>query len=389
MFFQGPNFSRTLTKTADTFLATPGCRPMKVGATSFSSLFLLTVLFGLLMVLGGIFQPARSEPSPTNLVGPLNQEGTTPGWDFRLLFSAQGRLTHETDHGKDVIRCTSAIVDGTAWHMKLSYTGSHLVENKAYTLCYRARADSARLLRVYGDNAENLPTGLDQAARLSTQWQSFRATFTAHDVGRAENCVPQFWFGQALGTVWLSDVSLVPSDPSSVPVDNTVATKGNEVVQLPPVNLSATTQALELRVLDPATRALMLPEGQGAVIVVVAATGTPWQVQAVLPALTFRGGATYTLSFRARAGARRSMDVVAEVNAADDHDNIGLMQHVVLTPQWQPLAYTFQAAGSGKKPQEVQFHLGRENGSVWLSDIKLSAATPSPTSSPALTSSPP
>lgn len=383
MFFEGRKLPHVLMKTPHTFLATPGSRPLNIGAAVLSPFFLFKVLFGMLIVLGGIFQPARAEPNPTNLVGPLNQEGTTPGWDFRLLYSAQGRLTHETDHGKDVVCCTSTIVDGTAWHMKLSYTGPHLVNNKAYTLCYRAKADSARLLRVYGDNAGNLPTGLDQVASLSTQWQSFRATFTAHDVERAENCVPQFWFGQALGTVWLSDVSLIPSGLSLVPVDNTVATKGDEVVQSPVVNLSATTRALELRVLDPATRALMLPEGQGAVIVVVAATGTPWQVQAVLPAMTFQEGATYTLSFRARAGTRRSMDVVAEVNAADDHDNIGLMQHVALTPQWQPLAYTFRATGSGKKPQEIQFHLGRENGSVWLSDIKLSAPTPPP----ALTSS--
>ncbi|MDQ2800838.1 MAG: carbohydrate binding domain-containing protein, partial [Armatimonadota bacterium] len=244
----------------------------------------------------------------------------------------------------------------------------------AYTLRFRAKADVPRLLQVFGDNSKHAPVGLNQVVHLTTDWITYQTSFTAHDVLDSHNNAPQFWIGQNPGTVWLSDVSLSPGKSLPLP-----ALAG-------PPSLPANVKSLVLRTFDKAN-ATMTPEAGSIRVAVKTGTGTPWHVQAALPDLPLQAGGTYTLTYRAKADAPRSMLVVAQ--ATGDYRNIGFNQDEALTTQWQTYTRTFRTTEVEPKPDEIQFQLAKAAGTLWLTDLTLTGtglqpAASAPASAPEL-----
>lgn len=86
-----------------------------------------------------------------------------------------------------------------------------LNENAAYTLSFRAKADPPRDLTLQGDvEAPGVaPEGLDGKVKVKRDWQTFSVPFTTKTGSKENHVVPQFVVGGNLGTLWLSDVSLV------------------------------------------------------------------------------------------------------------------------------------------------------------------------------------
>ena len=102
------------------------------------------------------------------------------------------------------LRVSITKIDGTGWHVQVHQTGLDLTSGDTYTVSFRAKADAPRLLPVNAglDQADWHNVGLDATAALTTKWQTFRYTFTAHDA------VPQhsrlaFVLGGQTGTVWI------------------------------------------------------------------------------------------------------------------------------------------------------------------------------------------
>lgn len=85
-----------------------------------------------------------------------------------------------------------------------------LKEETAYTLSFRAKADPPRDLPLRG-GAEApgvAPEGLDDKVKVRRDWQPFSVTWTTKAGSKENHVAPQFLVGSALGTLWLSDVSL-------------------------------------------------------------------------------------------------------------------------------------------------------------------------------------
>jgi hypothetical protein len=79
--------------------------------------------------------------------------------------------------------------------------------------------------------------------------------------------------------------------------------------------------------------------------------------------------ATYSVRFRARANVPRPITVFAGVDVADWHD-IGLIQGVWLTEQWQTFQIEFQAKNLAAT-NVLQLNLGARPGTVWIADVSV------------------
>ncbi|MBV9851540.1 MAG: carbohydrate binding domain-containing protein [Armatimonadetes bacterium] len=107
-----------------------------------------------------------------------------------------------------------------------------------------------------------------------------------------------------------------------------------------------------------------------AIITVTQIDDTGWHVQAHQTGLNFRDGATYTVSFRAKADAPRAMNVAAGLDQADWH-NIGLSADADLTTDWKTFRYVFTAHEPVPRHGRVAFQLGDKTGTVWISDLQV------------------
>jgi WD40 repeat protein/serine/threonine protein kinase len=78
-------------------------------------------------------------------------------------------------------------------------------------------------------------------------------------------------------------------------------------------------------------------------------------------------GATYTVRFRARADAPRRIKLYGQIEDSDWH-GIGLDKSVLLTKDWQPYEYRFQAKDLAAW-NRIQFLVGPQTGTVWIADF--------------------
>jgi hypothetical protein len=104
---------------------------------------------------------------------------------------------------------------------------------------------------------------------------------------------------------------------------------------------------------------------------VTTAGGEAWHVQAVQHGLDLKDGKEYTLSYKAKADASRSISVNAMIDV-DDWHTIGLAEEVELGKEWKDYSTSFTAENVNKeKKNRISFILGGEKGKVWLKDVKL------------------
>lgn len=98
--------------------------------------------------------------------------------------------------------------------------------------------------------------------------------------------------------------------------------------------------------------------------------GTDWHVQVHQTGLDFKEGDTYTVSFRAKADAPRTINVNAGLDQADWH-NIGLNANAALTTDWKTFHFSFEAHDVVADHGRVAFTLGGQTGTVWISDLQV------------------
>ncbi len=98
--------------------------------------------------------------------------------------------------------------------------------------------------------------------------------------------------------------------------------------------------------------------------------GTGWHVQVHQTGLDLKSGDTYTVTFRAKADAPRSLPVAAGMDEADWH-NVGLDTTAVLTTEWQTFQYVFAAHDAVPQHSRLAFTLGGQTGTVWIDLLKI------------------
>lgn len=121
---------------------------------------------------------------------------------------------------------------------------------------------------------------------------------------------------------------------------------------------------------NPDTAGTLASDGNALLINVSAVDSTNWHVQLTQAGLAMHDGETYTLSFRAKADAPRTMDLYAGLDQADWH-HVGLDTSANLTTDWQTFQFTFDASGTEPNHNRITFVLGDKVGQVWLSNVQL------------------
>jgi hypothetical protein len=137
----------------------------------------------------------------------LKQPTSLPG-NWRLELHAPAAATLGTQGA--ALKVDVAAVDGTDWHIQLYQDGLALREGAAYELQFRAKASAPRPVDVYAgvDRGDYHKVGLEKGVPLTAKWQRFRLTFNATSTVLGEVRAPVFCLGGAVGSIWLSDVSL-------------------------------------------------------------------------------------------------------------------------------------------------------------------------------------
>jgi hypothetical protein len=136
---------------------------------------------------------------------------------FGLVTDAKARATLTTsDHTERVDVTATGENDST---VQLVQVFDDLQEGAAYTIRFRAKADTSRRIQLYGQvgRPDWHPIGLDQRFELSDKWQNYEFPFQAKDLAALNKIA--LLVGQQTGTVWIADFTLTkladadPTDP--------------------------------------------------------------------------------------------------------------------------------------------------------------------------------
>ncbi|MDQ3813512.1 MAG: carbohydrate binding domain-containing protein, partial [Armatimonadota bacterium] len=100
-------------------------------------------------------------------------------------------------------------IDGTIWHLQLHQIGLDFKNGETYTVAFWARANASRKMQVYSKLHKDpwRDLGLRQEVQLTQVWKRYTMTFTAQGAEPNSNRLT-FALGNALGDVWLADVSV-------------------------------------------------------------------------------------------------------------------------------------------------------------------------------------
>jgi len=145
-----------------------------------------------------------------------------------------------------------------------------------------------------------------------------------------------------------------------------VRPKPAEATSEPPPREPARLHMLEL---FGTARATLAAEGNVCRVDVTAVDGTNWHARATQLFEDLQEGATYTVRFRAKADAPRTMDLYGGIDEPDWH-SIGLQQEVPLTQEWRDYQYEFRAKDIAAANM-IQFIVGQRTGTVWIADFTL------------------
>ena len=116
--------------------------------------------------------------------------------------------------------------------------------------------------------------------------------------------------------------------------------------------------------------AALQPEGTGIKTTISQVDGTDWHVQVHQTGINLKDGETYTVTFRAKADAARTVAVAAGLDQADWH-SIGLAENAALTTDWKPFTYVFTSHDTVSNHNRLAFTLGNQTGTVWIDALQI------------------
>jgi hypothetical protein len=99
-------------------------------------------------------------------------------------------------------------------------------------------------------------------------------------------------------------------------------------------------------------------------------TGTNWHIQVFQVDLDLKEGKEYTLKLKLTASKRRSVLLIASINAEDWHE-IGLHEDLTVDTEDKSSEFTFRATGTVAKKNRIGFVLGDETGDLIVKEMTL------------------
>jgi hypothetical protein len=228
-----------------------------------------------------------------------------------------------------------------------------ITEGATYTMSFKAKASVARtMIAGLGQNAAPF-NAVTQTPALTTEWQTFSYDLVADGIG-GETSRVLFDMGAEVGIINIDDVS--------------VQLKAVEpVVELGPETLTNgdfesgldSWRADVGSVVADGTNSLFEADVQAA--------GNAYDVNQsqIIPIIE---GASYTMSFKAKASVARTMIAGLGQNAAPYNS---VTQTPALTTEWQTFSYVLVAGGIGGETSRVLFDMGAEVGIVNIDDVSV------------------
>jgi WD40 repeat protein len=138
-----------------------------------------------------------------------------------------------------------------------------------------------------------------------------------------------------------------------------------DVAALPPVE---TIHIFTLELLG-AAEAKLTSEGNTHRVDVTAVDDTHWHAKLVRVFDDLQEGVTYTIRFRAKADAPRSIALYGLIAQPDWH-GIGLQKDFSLTEDWQDYECQFRAKDLAAL-NRIEFQVGQRTGTVWIADFTI------------------
>jgi hypothetical protein len=305
-----------------------------------------------LLTFGGawVSPPVHADSPAANLLAPLSD---AKRWHLQVFGKAKATQART----EDVLVLHTSAVDGTDYNAQLQSIGPALTEGQTYTLHFQAKANAKRSLPVYAlvNKGDYHGIGLREVAPLSTHWRTFEYTFLAKDLGDGRKLVcPQFTLGNAVGIVYLANISLTPAAP------------GTLLTLLPDDNV------WDLQKVAPADASVQNKNGSH-VITIRNSDGEPWHVQLNHLGGGVQDGQVYTVHFRAKADSPRDMMLSGQVGDGDYH-NILDQQYIQINTDWRDYAFRVTPHSStGHSVLFPQFLLGKQVGTVWIDQVIVEA----------------
>jgi len=230
-----------------------------------------------------------------------------------------------------------------------------ITEGATYTMSFKAKASVARtMIAGLGQNAAPFNSVTDTPA-LTTEWQTFTYDLVADGIG-GETSRVLFDMGAEVGIVNIDDVSV------QLKVGDTVV-----VVEPGPETLTNGDfeSGLDSWKADVGS---VVADGANSIFEAdVQAAGNAYDVnQSQIIPIT--EGATYTMSFKAKASVARTMIAGLGQNAAPFNS---VTETPALTTEWQTFTYDLVANGIGGETSRVLFDMGAEVGIVNIDDVSV------------------
>ncbi|BDI33624.1 hypothetical protein CCAX7_56750 [Capsulimonas corticalis] len=125
------------------------------------------------------------------------------------------------------LRAEVKAVDGVDWHVQAHVTGLNLRDGDTYTVSFRAKADTARVMPVATslDQADWRNVGLSANAALTPDWKDYQYVFTVHDAVPNHVRVA-FTLGGQTGVVWIEGLKIhAGADGSGLHAGESLAAK--------------------------------------------------------------------------------------------------------------------------------------------------------------------
>ncbi|HYP18066.1 MAG TPA: hypothetical protein VEQ65_12715, partial [Opitutus sp.] len=255
----------------------------------------------------------------------------TPAFQKRLDYFQRRIVDLQKDYARQLLTA------------KNPYTGLSLAEDPAVAVVEINNENSLLGLRTrdIGDGLELLPEPF--RGELTARWNAW-----LRERYPGDEALAQAWGKSAtpLGESPLSPGSRWHSD----------AQPGNIV-----------------RVTSPDTTTVQVEVGPG--------DGVRWRSAAYLDQLRLIEGATYTLTFNARADRKRPIDVAVSRDEpgwrTDKWRTRGLRATVALTPEWQPVRLVFTTHSIVDVGSRLSIIAGHAPGEIWVKDLRLESGSAS------------
>jgi len=296
-----------------------------------------------------IGQPAVSNGN-CNLVTNGNFDNGSAGW---LTYNhAEATSNFNVSNGNCHIEINNP--SNTNWHIQLIHRDIPL-EQKTYTVSFRARANSARpIVFNWAENGGEYKIYHQETANLTTNWQTF--SYTINSTIRDLDARIVFFLGLQSAGVYLDDVVIEEADCGA---DNCELVSngdfaGNHSDWLTYDHGSASST---WNFSNNIAHANINNSGDAL-----------WYVQLIHTNIALEQNKTYNISIRAKASAARKMDFILHKQSGDFKTYYS--ERLDLTTDWQTYNFNF-TSGVTDLDARIVFFLGQESADVYFDNMSI------------------